>query len=263
MSVIKNMIETYEQIYQVEKDYPLEIIVTEKIYEERLKLCYTKSEQAGVEAAEQELKNSHKLLVLPDDQDSHFYLLLHENIFNETTNYCQPIAHEYTRLIDYAECQEKYAIKNLREDAVPDADCFNFLSQVRACFRGYSLWYNLTSMENKAVLFSYLCGIVPEYEEELSHDLPAHMQALAEFYGQCLAISTYVNFDVSLPDYLNRHPVHDLLTLVHDNIENTGIFENYELISEAYNNFVLRKTEILHVHSHKCSHSHEESDNNE
>lgn len=263
MSVIKNIIETYEQIYQVEKDYPLEIIVTEKIYEERLKLSRTKSEQAGVEASEQELKNSHNLLVLPDGLDSHFYLLLHEDLFDESNSYCQPIAYEYTQLIDYAECQKKYAINNLRENEFPDSACFKFLSEVRACFRGYSLCYNLTSMENKAVLFSYLCGIVPEYEKELSHDLPNHMQALAEFYGQCLAISTYVNFDVSLPDYLNRHPVHELLTLVHDNIENTGIFENYKLISEAYDNFVLRKTRILHVHSHKCNHSHGESDNDE
>jgi len=256
MSVITNMIETYEQIYQVEKDYPLEIIVTEQFYEERLKLCHTKSEQAGVEASEQELKNSHELLVLPDDQDSHFYLLLHEDLFDESNSYCQPIAYEYTRLIDYAECQEKYAVKNLRADEFPDSDCFKFLSEVRAGFRGFSLYYNLTSMENKAVLFSYLCGIVPEYEKELSHDLPAHMPKLAEFYGQCLAISTYVNFDVSLPDYINRHSVADLLILVHDNIENTSIFENYELISDAYSDFILNKSKVPHVHTHKCNHSH-------
>jgi len=261
MPIIKNTIQTYDQIYRVEKDYPFEVIVTDNIYSERLKLCKTKTEQAIVEASEQELKNSHKLLVLPDDQDSHFYLLLHEDLFNGTDIYCQTIAYEYTQVIDYFECKEKYSINNLRVDSFPDSDCFNFLSEIRAGFRGFSLFYNLTSVETKAVLFSYLCGMVPEYEKELEHDLPDHMDALAEFYGQFLAISSYANFELSLPDYINRHPVHELLSLVHDNIDNVSIFENYDLITGAYSDFVLNKSKVAHVHTHKCNHSHGGSHN--
>jgi len=259
MSIIENMIQTYNQIYQVEKNYPIEFIVTENIYSERLKLCHTESERAAVEASEPELKTKHQLLVLPDAQDSHFYLLLHEDLFVGTDIYCQTIAYEYTRVIDYYESIEKFNIKNSRSDSVPDSECFNFLSEVRACFREFSLFYNLTSVENKAVLFSYLCGLVPEYEKELRHDLPAHMKALAEFYGQRLAISAYVNYDVSLPDYINRHPVGDLLSLVHDNIDQASIFENYDVISAAYSDFVLNKSNVPHVHTHKCNHSHEGS----
>ncbi|KNZ41718.1 hypothetical protein [Acetobacterium bakii] len=256
MSIIKNTIESYKYIYPVEKEYPLEVIVNNTIYSERLKLCHSKDEQAAVEASRSELEALHQLLVLPDDQDSHFYLLLHEDLFNDTNAYAQTIPYEYTRVIDFAACQEKYAIKNMRADSFPDSDCFEFLSQVRACFRGFSLYYNLTSIENKAAIFSYLCGMVPNYEEALSHDVTANMESLAAFYGQRLAISAYVNFELSLPDYLNHHPVHDLLILLDANINNADIFENYDRISEAYSNFVLKKTKILLANNPKCGHNH-------
>lgn len=258
-NMIKNMIETYEQIYQVNKDTPFEVIVTNNIYTERLNYCHTESEQAGVKASEPELKSKRELLVLPDDQDRQFYLLMDEDLFDESNRYCQTIADEYTRAIDYFACQEKYMIKNLRADPIPDADCFHFLSEVRACYRGFSLFYNLTSVENKAVIFSYLCGMVPDYEKVLSHDLSDHMGSLAEFYGQRLAIGAYISFEMSLPDYLNRHPVHDLLALLDYNINNADIFENYDLISGAYNDFVSNKSKVPHVHTHQCNHSHEGS----
>jgi len=256
MSIIKNTIESYKYIYPVEKDYPLEIIVNNTIYSERLKLCHTAAEQAAVETTQPELQDIHQLLVLPDEQDSHFYLLLHEDLFNDTNAYAQTIPYEYTWMIDYAACQEKYAIKNMRADSFPDSDCFEFLSQVRACFRGFSLYYNLTSIENKAAIFSYLCGMVPDYEEALSHNITANMDSLAAFYGQRLAISAYVNFELSLPDYLNHHPVHDLLALIDANITNADIFENYDLICEAYTNFVQKKVKILRANNPKCGHSH-------
>lgn len=258
MSVIKNMIQTYNLVYQVEKDYPLEIIVTTDLYHERLKLANTKCDQAIVEASKQELDDSLKLLVLPDDADSHYYLLLHEELFDQTQQYGQAIAYEYTRLIDYADIQEKYQVPNLRAAQFPDSACFLFLAEVRAWYRGFNLYYNLISAENKAVLFSYLCGTVPDYETLLSFDLTAHMQALAEFYGQALAIGSYVNFDVSLPDYLNRHHVHELLQAVHDNIDNISIFENYEAIHAAYEDFIQIKSkeDQPHVHSHSCNHIH-------
>lgn len=258
MSVIKNMIQTYNLVYQVEKEYPLEIIVTTDLYRERLKLANTKCDQAIVEASKQELDDRLKLLVLPDDADSHYYLLLHEDLFDQTQQYGQAIAYEYTRLIDYADIQEKYQVPNLRAAQFPDSACFLFLAEVRAWYRGFNLYYNLISAENKAVLFSYLCGTVPDYETLLSFDLTAHMQALAEFYGQALAIGSYVNFDVSLPDYLNRHHVHELLQAVHDNIDNISIFENYEAIHAAYEDFILIKSkeDQPHVHSHSCNHIH-------
>lgn len=258
MSIIQNMIETYKLVYPVEKNYPLEIIVTTEIYNERLKLSNTKCDQAIVEASKQELSDCHRLLVLPDEQDSNFYLLLHENLFDEAQLYGQAIAYEYTRLIDFADIQEKYGIKNLRAAQFPDSACFLFLSEARACFRGFNLYYNLTSVENKAVLFSYLCGMVPDYEKVLSRDLPAHMISLAEYYGQALAISAYVNFEVSLPDYLNRHAIHDLLAQLKTNITNVSIFENYEAICETYNDFINNKSKEAHVHTHQCNHDHGE-----
>lgn len=258
MSLVQNIIETYNLVYQVKKDYPLEIIVTTDLYHERQKLANTKCDQAIVAASRQELENSLKLLVLPDEADHHYYLLLHEDLFDESQQYCQAIAYEYTRLIDYADIQEKYQVANLRAAQFPDSACFLFLAEVRAWYRGFNLYYNLISAENKAVLFSYLCGTVPEYESVLSFDLVAHMQALAEFYGQALAIGAYVNFDVSLPDYLNRHHVHELLKALHDNIDNPSIFDNYEMINQTYEDFILRKAKDLepHVHSHCCNHIH-------
>lgn len=250
------MIQTYNQVYQVKKDYPLEIIVTTDFYNERLKLSNTKCDRAIVEASKQELDDCLKLLVLPDEQDPHFYLLLHEDLFDETQLYCQAIAYEYTKLIDYADIQEKYGVKNMRAAQFPDSACFLFLSEARACFRGFSLYYNLTSVENKAVLFSYLCEMVPNYETVLSRDLPSHMDKLAEFYGQALAINAYVNFEVSLPDYLNRHNIHDLLALLKANINNDSIFENYEDICGTYNDFVSHKSKVPHVHTHQCNHNH-------
>lgn len=258
MSVITNLIETYHLVYQVEKEYPLEIIVTTDLYHERLKLANTKCDQAIVKASKQELDDCLKLLVLPDLEDPHYYLLLHEDLFDESQQYGQAIAYEYTRVIDYADIQEKYGVANLRAAQFPDSACFLFLAEVRAWYRGFNLFYNLISAENKAVLFSYLCGTVPEYENLLAIDLTTHMQALAEFYGQALAIGAYVNFDVSLPDYLTRHHVHDLLKVVHDNINNLSIFENYEAIHAAYEDFVLNQSKIPepHVHSHSCNHIH-------
>ncbi|WP_373484557.1 hypothetical protein [Acetobacterium sp.] len=258
MSVITNLIETYNLVYQVEKEYPLEIIVTMDLYHERLKLANTKCDQAIVKASKQELDDSLKLLVLPDLIDPHYYLLLHEDLFDESQQYGQAIAYEYTKVIDYAEIQEKYGVANLRAAQFPDSACYLFLAEVRAWFRGFNLYYNLISAENKAVLFSYLCGAVPEYESLLSFDLTNHMQSLAEFYGQALAIGAYVNFDVSLPDYLTRHHVHDLLKVVHDNINNLSIFENYEAIHAAYEDFVLNQSKIPepHIHSHSCNHIH-------
>ncbi|WP_303870212.1 hypothetical protein [Acetobacterium wieringae] len=258
MSLVQNIIETYNLVYQVKKDYPLEIIVTTDLYHERQKLANTKCDQAIVAASRQELEDSKKLLVLPDEQDHHYYLLLHEDLFDESQQYCQAVAYEYSRLIDYADIQEKYQVANLRAAQFPDSACFLFLAEVRAWYRGFNLYYNLISAENKAVLFSYLCGTVPEYESVLSFDPGAHMQALAEFYGQALAISAYVNFDVSLPDYLNRHHVHELLAALHDHIDNLCIFENYETIHEAYEDFVQHKSKDLqpHVHSHCCNHNH-------
>lgn len=258
MSVIQNMIQTYNLVYQVEKEYPLEIFVTTDLYQERLKLSNTKCDQAIVKASKQELDDSLKLLVLPDLEDSHYYLLLHEDLFDESQQYGQAIAYEYTRVIDYADIQEKYGVSNLRAAQFPDSACFLFLAEVRAWYRGFNLYYNLISAENKAVLFSYLCGTVPEYESLLSFDLTAHMQGLAEFYGQALAIGSYVNFDVSLPDYLNRHHIHDLLKVIHDNISNISIFENYEVIHEAFEDFILHKSKETepHVHSHSCNHIH-------
>lgn len=258
MSVIKNMIQTYNLVYQVEKEYPLEIIVTTDLYQERLKLSNTKCDRAIIKASKQALDDSLNLLVLPDEQDSHYYLLLHEDIFNESQQYGQAIAYEYTRVIDYSDIQEKYRVPNLRAAQFPDSACFLFLAEIRARYRGFNLYYNLVSAENKAVLFSYLCGTVPEYESLLSFDLTAHMQALAKFYGQALAIGSYVNFDVSLPDYLNRHHVHDLLKTIHDNIDNMSIFENYETIHEAYEDFIQHKSkeDQPHEHSHSCNHIH-------
>lgn len=258
MSVITNLIETYNLVYQVEKEYPLEIIVTTDLYHERLKLANTKCDLAIVEASKQELDDCLKRLVLPDLEDPHYYLLLHEDLFDESQQYGQAIAYEYTRVIDYAKIQEQYGVANLRAAQFPDSACFLFLAEVRAWFRGFNLYYNLISAENKAVLFSYLCGTVPEYESLLSFDLTNHMQALAEFYGQALAISAYVNFDVSLPDYLTRHHVHDLLKAIHDNIGNISIFENYEAIHEAFDDFILHKSKITapHLHSHSCNHIH-------
>jgi len=258
MSVIQNMIQTYNLVYQVQKDYPLEIIVTTDLYHERLKLANTKCDQAIIKASKQELDDSLKLLVLPDEQDDHYYLLLHEDLFDETQQYGQAIAYEYTRLIDFADIKEKYGVANLRAAQFSDSACFLFLAEVRAWFRGFYLYYNLTSVENKAVLFSYLCGTVPEYESLLSFDLTAHMQALAEFYGQALAIGSYVNFDVSLPDYLKRHHVHELLKAVQDNINTISIFENYDVIHKAYEDFIQIKSKETapHVHSHTCNHTH-------
>lgn len=256
MSVIKNMIQTYNLVYQVEKEYPLEIIVTTDLYQERLKLSNTKCDRAIIKASKQALDDSLKLLVLPDEQDSHYYLLLHEDIFDESQQYGQAIAYEYTRVIDYSDIQEKYRVPNLRAAQFPDSACFLFLAEIRAWYRGFNLYYNLISAENKAVLFSYLCETVPEYESLLSFDLTAHMQALAEFYGQALAISSYVNFDVSLPDYLNRHHVHGLLNAIHANIDNISIFENYEAIHEAYDNFIQHKSKEDQPHEHSCNHIH-------
>ncbi len=258
MSLVKNIIETYQLVYQVKKDYPLEIIVTTDLYHERQKLANTKCDQAIVAASRQELEDCLKLLVLPDEQDHHYYLLLHEDLFDESQQYCQAIAYEYTRLIDYADIQEKYQITNLRAAQFPDSACFLFLAEVRAWYRGFNLYYNLISAENKAVLFSYLCGTVPDYESVLSFDLGTHMQALAEFYGQALAIGAYVNFDVSLPDYLNRHYVQELLGAVHDNINNLSIFENYETINQTYEGFIQHKSKIAepHEHRHTCNHIH-------
>lgn len=258
MSVIDNMIQTYRLVYQVEKDYPLEIIVTTDLYKERLKLANTSCDQAIVEASKQELDDSLKLLVLPDDVDNHYYLLLHEDLFDETQQYGQAIAFEYTQLIDFFDIQEKYGVPNLRAAQFPDSAWFMFLAQVRAWYRGFNLYYNLVSAENKAVLFSYLCGTVPNYESLLSFDLTAHMHDLAAFYGQALAIGSYVNFDVSLPDYLNRHHIHELLTAVHDNIDNLSIFENSEAIHTAYEDFIVNKSKLdqPHVHTHSCNHDH-------
>lgn len=255
MSIIESMIKTYRLIYQVKANYPLEIIVTTDLFHERLKLANTNCDQAIVQASKQELDDSRSLLVLPDNIDNHFYLLLHENLFDETQQYAQTIAYEYTRLIDYAEIQKKYGIPNIRAAQFPDSACILFLSEARAWYRGFSLYYNLTSVENKAVLFSYLCSTVPDYEPLLSYHLPAHMQALAEFYGQNLAISGYVNFDVSLPDYLNRHPIHELLTAIRDNIGNLSIFENFDTINNAYDDYINHKSkdEKRHCHSHTCN----------
>ena len=258
MSMIRNLIDTYNLVYQVQQDYPLEIIVTTDLYKERLKLANTPCDQAIVAASQQELDDSLKWLVLPDQHDPNYYLLLHEDLFDESQQYGQAIAYEYTRLIDYCDISQKYQVPNLRAAQFPDLACFLFLAEARAIYRGFNLYYNLVSAENKAVLFSYLCGTVPDYENRLSFDLSAHMHDLAAFYGQALAIGSYVNFDVSLPDYLNRHHVHELLGAVHDNIDNPGLFDNYEAIDEAYQDFIHNKSLLTapRVHSHQCNHTH-------
>ncbi|MEO1814559.1 MAG: hypothetical protein ABGU93_03065 [Acetobacterium sp.] len=262
MSVIDNMIQTYKMVYQVEKDYPLEFIVTTDLYHERLKLANTRCDEAIIKASKQELDDCLHLLVMPDEVDPHYYLLLHEDLFDESQQYGHAIAYEYTRLIDYTDIQDKYQVANLRAAQFPDSACFLFLADVRAWYRGFNLFYNLISADKKAVLSSYLCGTVPNYESLLSFDLTSHMTSLAEFYAQALAIGSYVNFDVSLPDYINRHHVHELLGAIHDNIDNLSIFENYETIHAAYTDFIEHKSkaEQPHVHSHSCNHPHHHRD---
>jgi hypothetical protein len=262
MSVIQNMIQTYKLVYQVEKDYPLEVIVTTDLYHERLKLANTRCDRAIIKSCKQMLDDSLHLLVMPDEQDPHYYLLLHEDLFGQSQQYGHAIAYEYTRLIDYTDIQEKYAVDNLRAAQFPDSAWFMFLSDVRAWYRGFNLYYNLISVDKKAVLSTYLCGTVPNYENLLSFDLTSHMVSLAEFYGQALAIGKYVNFDVSLPDYLNRHHIHELLDAVHDNIDNLSFFENSETIQAAYEDFIDHKSkaEQPHVHSHSCNNPHHHHD---
>lgn len=258
MSVITNLIETYHFVYQVEKEYPLETIITTDLYGERLKLANSPCDQAIVKAPKQELDDKRQLLVLPDDQDPHYYLLLHENLFNDRQEYAQALAYSYTKLIDCDAYQQKYGVSNLRAAQLPDSTCLMFLFELRANYRSFSLYYNLTSPENKAVLFSYLCGLVPDYEQLLTARLTTQMPALAKFYGQALAIGAYVNFDVSLPDYLTRHHVHDLLKALHDHIDKASIFDTYEAVHAAYEDFVDHKSKIPepHVQGHTCNHIH-------
>jgi hypothetical protein len=265
MTMIQNMIETYNQIYNVSKDYPFETIVTDTIYSERLKLCNTEDEKKKIEASKETLENSLELLVLPDDTDPNFYLLLHESLFNETNGYCQSITYGYTQLIDYWAIKEKYNISNLRNHNNPDLNCVLFLSEARANFRSYNLFYNLASLPKKAVLFSYLCEMIPHYEKDLSYDLPLHMDSLAKFYGQCLAVSDYADIDLSLPDYLKSHPIDGLLQEVHDAINNATIFENYESIQKAYDDYIFNKSKLpfdastFAAHKHTCNHSNDSS----
>lgn len=256
--MIRNMIQTYNEIYQIEKDYPFEVIVTANIFSERFKLCHTESDRASVMKKEKELTEKSSLLVFPDDQDRHFYLLLHEDLFDGSYAYCYAIAYEYSRAIDFCDCQEKFAIKNLRFNGFPEPVFFLFLSEIRAHYRGFSLLFNLTNVDQKAAISSYLCGLVPEYDQALSRDLPKQMADLASFYGEYLALSAYVNYELSLPDYLNRQPVHELLSLVKDNIETLSIFENFIAIRDTYNDFVSKKAKAPHVHTHKCKHAHGE-----
>jgi hypothetical protein len=256
------MIQTYRYVYPVEKEFPLEIIVTEDLFAQRLKLAHSPAETEALKAAAETLKASLHLLVLPDDQDQNYYLLLHESLFDHNTGYVQAIGYEYSRVADFEACREKYNITNLRGLDFPDHDCFAFLSEIRACFRGFSLYYNLISIEKKAAMFSYLCELVPQHEAILTHDLPKHMDALGAFYGQCLAVTAYAGIEMSLPDYIKRQPVDVLLAKIRFVVENDSIFENFAEINDTFQDYMENKSKepfdpnASAAHKHVCNNPH-------
>lgn len=262
MSIIENMIQTYRYVYPVEKEFPLEIIVTEDLFAQRLMLSHSETETAALKATEETLKASLHLLVLPDEQDQHYYLLLHESLFDHNTGYVQAIGYEYSRLVDYDACREKYNITNLRTMTLPEQGCFDFLSEIRANFRGFSLYYNLISVEKKAAMFSYLCELVPQNEALLKEHLPEHLDALGAFYGQCLAVTAYCGIEMSLPDYIKRQPVDVLLAKIRFVVENDSIFENFSEINDTFNDYVLNKSKepfdpnASAAHKHVCNNPH-------
>ena len=262
MSVIEDMIQAYDQVFLVEKKCSYEAIITDNIFSERLKLCNTENEKKKVAASEETLQHAKHLLVLPDEHDSQFYILLHEDLFKEDNVYCQIIAYEYARILDYAECREKYSIANMRDESCPDDDCLKFLMEARAGFKSFSLFYNLTSADRKSVIYSYLSFMVPDYEKLLNQHLPENMSALAEYYGRCLAVSYYSNVEPTMPDYIKKYPVDELLAQVHINIFDSSIFRNYDAISNAYSDFMTNKSKQTRdpsastIHRHTCSHTH-------
>ncbi|MBC3796138.1 hypothetical protein [Acetobacterium tundrae] len=264
MSIVQDIIQGYDHIFKSKNDCPFEVIVTDNIYSDRFELCNTKNDQMDVKGAEPELQNSNELLVLPDEQNSMFLLLIRQDHFNESGVYSQTIAYEYTHAIDYFECKTKYNILNLRKDSFPDHDCFQFVSEVRASFRGPTLFYHLTNADKDALVFAYISKLVPAYEKILTGDLSENMYDLAQFYGQYLAIRCYINAPLSLPGYITHSFAGDLLLQLNKNIGDTNIFDNYESLSVAYSDFINKKTQgtpnpllaMVHDHSHcGCNHS--------
>ncbi len=258
MSVVETTIEIYRSAYFIKKDYPFEVTITDDIYSERLKLCHTKNDEDMVKTLADDLNTRSSLLVLPNETDITFRLLIHESQFAPPGIYSQTILYEYSRMIDYFELMEKHGIFNLRETKISEQQCFNFLADIRAEFHCNILLNNLMNLDQKDLVSNYLCQLVPEFETFLSHDLSQHMADLATFLGYYLAIKNDIHFELSLPDYLKRQPINKLLAILEDNIANDSIYDKIEAINEAYLDFVNNssKNPQEYDHPYQCGHCH-------
>ena len=250
-SKANEILKIYDQFFKVKQICPFKVIVTENIYSTRLKLCNSESERHDVKLFGGELQNYHGLLVEPDEHDSIFYLLISNQRFDESNIYSQTVSHEYTHLIDYFEYKKNHNILNMREiQFCPDYECFSFYSEVRARFRGSVVYYAMTKFDKESLFHKYQNQLVPDYGEILNNNIRGNMYMLAQFYGQHLAVSLYTNTELNLPGYIIDSHVRNLLLQIDENITNTSIFDNYSLVSSAYNDFISKYKKDHRVENH-------------
>lgn len=241
------IIEVYNHAFKTEKKYPFKAYITDDIYFSRLELCNSDSDRHMVEWSKNLLKSFNGLLVQPDEFDSLFYILIKQNSSNDTNIYCKTFSHEYSHMIDYYEYKEKYNIANMRSDEIYfDFECFQFYSEVRARFRGSLIFYQLVNVENDVLIKDYEDFLIPAYKDKLRpglifSDHYQKMYMLAQFYGQFLAIGCKTGSMPTLPDYIKDTNVIDLLLEITCKISDTSIFENYELISNLYSEYLINK----------------------
>lgn len=238
------IIQMYNKTFNLEDSYPCKTFLTDDIYSERLMLCNSESERNEMAFSKKMLQDFSGLLVHPDEYDSTFYILIKSNLINDITISYKTFSHEYTHLIDYFECKEKFNLVNMRvNESIPDSECFQFYSEIRARFRASFIFYNLKKVDVNILVEDYNTQLVPEYKILLSKDLYnfESMYMLAQFYGQLIAISYYSTSLQPIPEYILEFPVEDLLLHTFKNITNLSIFDNYELIRNAYNVFMSSK----------------------
>lgn len=236
------LVKLYESKYKLSCKANLAFIITDSIYEERLKISY-EEERNLVKEIKSEFENISGQYVAPLKKDDRAYIIIKKDRFLVGNLFIKTVFHKLTHAEDYYNYMK---LKNINSRINITAnkseyDCVSFYTEIRAYYRGEKEYMRVmtydelgnfrSDIKNLHELCNYLKLYIDTAKKSLfvDNNYSEAQYHLAKFIGTYIAYKQMLNI-IYEDDTFNVEWVHEIEEIIEDDY----IFDNIKRIEPMW-----------------------------
>ena len=236
------LINLYESKYKLSCKEKIAFIITDSIYEERLKIS-NEEERKRLERTKSEFENISGQCITLAEYDDIFYILIDKDRFLGSEVFIKTVFHEITHAEDFYNYMKLKNINSMINimDNKSEYDCVSFYSEIRAYYRGEKEYWRIVAydelgnfrsdIKNLHELCNYLKLYIYTAKKSLfvDNNYSEAQYHLAKFIGTYIAYKQMLNI-IYEDDTFNVEWVHEIEEIIEDDY----IFDNIKRIEPMW-----------------------------